>query len=179
MKSILVAGVFFALQVCTARADCAGGRQIDRCLVGPWQVSTDGVYRWTREHLHGFNPSISQEGNTLALRADGTFTTGQSRVDVTGVARAGGTGTGHVEGGASGRWSATAGRLNMCFDSTHMSGSTTVVVHGRTITVPSTPQAPPVSSRSYTCGTNTFTLTTPISGAGAVESTYTRMSAHP
>jgi hypothetical protein len=161
-----------------ARAeDCAGTHQVDRCLVGTWKMTTNGMERWMREHVHKFNvTSVSQTGNTITLNADGTFTTGASNVTVQG-AGGGATGTGHMAAQASGHWSAANGNFNICAASTSsMNGTATVQQNGHTVTVPVRPTMPPVSSRAYTCAGNTFTVTTPMR-AGSVESIYTKIPA--
>lgn len=160
----------------TARCEeCAGTRQIDACLIGNWEMSADGALAWMREHLPDFDvTSMSQVGNTLALNADGTFSTGAGRVAVSGAtpyAR----GTGRLSGQASGRWSATEGRLNFCSDAGEVTGTSTAIVDGITVTVPLRSEIPPVSSHAYACAAGgTFTSTTPIAGHGAVVSTYSR-----
>ena len=69
-------------------AECAGTREIDRCLVATWQMSVDGMEQWMREHIHKATVTgVSQVGNTLTLNSDGTFATGASRVNVQLVSR--------------------------------------------------------------------------------------------
>ena len=55
-------------------AECAGTREIDRCLVATWQMSVDGMEQWMREHIHKATVTgVSQVGNTLTLNSDGTL----------------------------------------------------------------------------------------------------------
>jgi hypothetical protein len=161
-----------------ARADCAGTHQIDRCLVGTWKMTTNGMERWMREHVHKFNvTSVSQTGNTITLNADGTFATGASNVTVQGVGSGGATGTGHMAAQASGHWSAADGHFNICAaPSSAMNGTATVQQNGHTVTVPVHPTVPPVSSQAYSCSGDTLRTTTPMRG-GSVESIYTKIPA--
>ena len=158
-------------------ADCAGTHQIDRCLVGTWKMTANGMERWMREHIHKFHTTtVSQTNNTITLRADGTFATGASDVTVKGTNDHGVTGTGHMTAQASGQWSAADGKFNLCSATSSMNGTSTVEKDGHAVaTVPLHPQVPPVSSTPYTCAGNTFTTTTHIR-SDSVESIYTKIS---
>ena len=156
-------------------AECAGTREIDRCLVATWQMSVDGMEQWMREHIHKATVTgVSQVGNTLTLNSDGTFATGASRVNVQLQGSGGVSGQGALNGNASGRWSAANGHLNLCPDESAMSGTISVTKGGHTTTIPHPANEMPPSSRAYSCAGNSFTLTTPIGSMGSAVSTYTK-----
>lgn len=157
--------------------ECAGTREIDRCLVGAWQMSVDGMEQWMREHIHKATVTgVSQVGNTLTLNSDGTFATGASHVNVQLQGSGGASGQGTLNGSASGRWSAADGHLNMCPDESAMSGTISVTTNGHTTTIPHPAHAMPPSSRVYSCAGSSFTLTTQIGSMGSAVSTYTKMT---
>ncbi len=156
-------------------AECAGAHEIDRCLVGTWQMSVDGMEQWMREHIHKANVTgVSQVGNTLTLNSDGTFATGASHVNVELQGSGGMSGQGALNGSASGRWSAANGHLNLCPDESALSGTISVTKQGHTTTIPHPATAMPPSSRAYSCASSSFTLTTTIGSMGSVVSTYTK-----
>lgn len=156
-------------------ADCAGTHEMDHCLIGTWEMTTDGVQQWAAAHLHNYHiTSISLVGNTLTLNDDGTFATGASDVTVSGEGH-GASSSGEVNAQASGRWSTSGGNLNMCADASAASGHVTVSGDGHSVTVPTHPQIPPQSSTPYTCSGDTFTHTTQVGSMGSVTSTYNRV----
>ena len=148
-----------------ARADCGGTHTTDRCLVGTWRMTTNGAEQWMRAHIRNFHVnSVSANNNTITLRADGSFATGESRVRVRGTGSSGSTGTGTMNAQASGSWSAAGGNFNLCARSSAMAGTATVEGRGRTATTTLHPTMPAVSTRPYTCAGNSFTVSQPISG---------------
>jgi hypothetical protein len=158
-------------------AECAGTHETDRCLVGTWEMSVDGMEQWMREHIHKANVTgVSQVGNTLTLNSDGTFAIQDSRVSVQLQGSGGISGQGSLNGSASGRWSAEGGHLNLCPDESAMSGTISVTKNGHTTTIPHPANAMPPSSRVYSCGGSSFTLTTQIGSMGNAVSTYTKMT---
>ncbi len=160
--------------------ECMASREIDRCMIGTWQMTVDGMQVWAREHLPNFRVTeASTEGNTLTLNEDRTFMTGQSHVSARGRMTTPGstaTGTAQLAGQVSGRWSATHGQFNMCPDAGAASGTVTTTIHGRTITTPM-PVSPltPYSS-TYVCSGNSLRVTTAVGSVGPVTSIYTRVS---
>jgi len=65
--------------------ECAATREIDRCLLGTWQMTADGMQEWARTHLRNFQVTeASLANNTLTLNDDRTFSTGDSHVSASG-----------------------------------------------------------------------------------------------
>lgn len=159
---------------------CAGVREIDRCMLGTWEMTVDGMQQWARENLPNFQVTgTSLVGSTLTLNEDGTFSTGAARVSVTGRTTLPGSSrsaTAQIAGQASGRWSAASGRFNMCPDTSAQAGSVTTVVEGRTITVPMNlgPMEPQRSP--YVCSASSLRVSIPMAGAGTVNSTYRKVA---
>ena len=181
MPRALRLSLLFGLLVFTAgtalAADCAGTHQIDRCLVGKWTMTTNGMEQWMRTHIRNFHvTSVSQSNNTITLNADGSFATGASNVTVHGASARGMTGTGQMAAQANGTWSAADGKFNICAQSSAMNGTATVTGNGHSTTTPLHPALPPVSSRAYSCSGNTFTVTTQLHGDN-VQSVYTKTPA--
>jgi len=157
-------------------SECAGTHEVDQCLVGTWELAAHGAEQWMREHGQPLQlTSVARANNTMTLLEDGTFTTGAARVDAE-VRSDDMRGTGRMVGQSSGRWSAAGGRFNVCPDATALTGTVTVVVHGRSVTVP-TPSGPaPDSSQPYTCNGNSLQVTMSMGSAGTVQSVYTKVS---
>ncbi|MBS0384717.1 MAG: hypothetical protein JSS00_05140 [Proteobacteria bacterium] len=169
-----------ALQLAVTRtaecAECGGSHELDRCMIGTWQMTTDGAEQWMREHLRGYHSTgLSAVGNTMTLRADGTFTTGSSHTEASGTLGSA-SGRGFLNAQGSGRWSTSGGNLNICTDAASAAGQVTVIEHGHSVTVRTAPQIPPVSSNGYACSGDTFTQTIPMGSHGEVRSTYNRIS---
>lgn len=160
----------------TARADdCAGTHEIDRCLVGTWKMTTNGMEQWMHTHIRKFSvTSVQTTDNTITLKADGSFATGNAKVTTRGVGDNGMSGTGTMNGRASGAWSAAAGKFNLCARAGSMNGTATVTGRGHSTTIPLHPTVPPVSSRTYACASSTFTISQPLHG-DTVVSTYTKL----
>lgn len=157
-------------------AECAGTRAIDRCLVGAWEMTVDGMQQWMREHIHQVSVSgIGQVGNTLTLNADGTFAAVAPHMTADVEAPDGAHGRGVLGGAGSGRWSVAGGHLNLCPDTSALSGTITVTTRtGQTITMPHPAQEMTPSSTAYSCAGNSLTLTTQIGSMGSAVSTYTK-----
>lgn len=157
-------------------SECAGSHEVDQCLVGTWELTTHGAEQWMREHGQPVQlTGVARANNTMTLLEDGTFTTGAARVDAA-VHSDDMRGTGRMVGQSSGRWSAAGGRFNVCPDATALTGTVTVIVHGRSVTVP-TPSGPaPDSSQPYTCNGTSLQVTMSMGSAGTVQSIYTKVS---
>jgi hypothetical protein len=162
--------------VTAAHADCAGTSTVDRCLVGKWEMTTNGAQDWMKKHIKGFRiSSVKASGNTITLNADGTFATGASHVTATGTSANGTTGTSTMDAQASGKWSAANGKFNLCPVTSTIEGSTSVTAGGRAATAPIHQNAPQESSQSYACEAKTFSVTQILRG-DAVVSTYTKVT---
>jgi hypothetical protein len=157
-------------------SECAGTHEVDQCLVGTWELTTHGAEQWMREHGQTLQlTSVARANNTMTLLEDGTFATGAARVDAT-VRSDDMRGAGGMVGQSSGRWSAAGGRFNVCPDATALTGTVTVIVHGRSVTVP-TPSGPALdSSQPYTCNGTSLQVTMSMGSAGTVQSVYTKVS---
>jgi hypothetical protein len=175
-RSLCAAGLITVMNLGIARADdCAGTHAIDRCLVGTWKMTTNGTEQWMRAHIRNYHvTSIQTTDNTITLKADGTFTTGNSKVTTRGVSNTGASGTGTMNAQASGVWSAADGKFNICARASTMEGTTTVTGNGHSTTTAVHPAVPPVATRPYTCSANIFTASQPLHG-DTVVSTYTKV----
>lgn len=173
-----------ALQIAGTREagceQCAATREIDRCLIGTWQMTVDGMQQWMREHITQVRVTgTSLVDNTMMLNEDRSFITGASQVSahletVRSDPRA--TGSGTLHGQISGRWSAARGQFNLCPDAGDMSGTIKVNIHGQTITRPMPVTRLQPSTRSYVCAGNSLRITTSMGSAGTATSVYTKVS---
>jgi hypothetical protein len=176
MRRSLTALTAIALFTAPALAeDCAGSHAIDRCLVGKWQMTTNGMEAWAKKHLRNFRAStVKASDNTITLNADGSFATGASKVTASGTATNGATASSTMNAQASGAWSAAGGKFNLCARNAKMEGTTTITAGGHTTTSPVQHNVPAASTRSYTCAGATFSTTQQLRGDD-VTSTYTKM----
>lgn len=176
-------GTAVAMQIVGTREtgceECAATREIDRCLVGHWQMTVDGMQQWAREHLPNFRVThASLANNTLTLNEDHSFVTGQSHVSASGVSTVPGSsarGTAQLGGQVSGRWSAAGGRFNMCPDAGNVSGTATTTIHGRSFTTPMPVGPLQPNTRTYVCSGNTFRVTMPVGTNGNATWIYTKI----
>ena len=175
-RTLGAAGLILVINTGLARADdCAGTSAVDRCLIGTWKMTTNGTEQWMRAHIRNYHvTSVQTTDNTITLKADGTFTTGNSKVVARGVTASGASGTGTMNAQASGVWSAADGKFNICARASTMEGTTTVTGNGHSTTTPVHPHVPPVSTRTYSCSGDTFTVSQPLHG-DTVVSTYTKV----
>ena len=133
-------------------SDCGGSREIDRCLVGNWEMTVDGALAYARSKLQGVKVDMkSEKGKTMSLKADGTFSTG--RVEATVTAEKDNTKMASSSvAQASGRWSATTGKLNYCATALQHQSTTTMMIGGKKVIIPVKPAGgPSVATYSYTC----------------------------
>ena len=173
-----------ALQIVGTREasceQCAASSQIDRCLIGNWQMTVDGMQQWMREKLPQVRiTSASLVGNTMTLNEDRSFRTGESHVSarletVSSDPRA--TGTSSLQGQVSGRWSTAGGQLTLCPDGGNVRGTAKVTMQGRTMTTPMPVTRLQPSTRPYVCSGNTFRVTTSVGSAGTATTIYTRVA---
>lgn len=156
--------------------DCGGSAAVDRCLVGKWQLTTNGMDAWRKKHLKNFRTTkVESEGNTITLNADGTFETGTSRSSASGTTADGNmSATSSMTAQASGNWSAADGKFNLCAKQSTMEGKTTVTAHGRSSSSPIASSMPAVATQTYSCAGETFSTTMKLTGDD-VTSTYTKV----
>lgn len=153
-------------------ADCNGSHSLDRCLIGTWQYASGGSVEWMGRNIHNAHVDATHNDIRLTFGADGSFSTGHVDIHSSAVANTGAmSATGHSVGAATGTWSVTGGKFNLC--TTGVRTTVTVMVHGRPVTV--TPPAPTQPhATAYTCNTSTLTTTQPIPGHEPIVTTYRR-----
>jgi hypothetical protein len=144
---------------------CRGSTEIDRCLVGQWQLTGGGPMQWMIDH--GVPVSRNAMGDLfLTLFEDGTFRTDSVRVDYqlrvdtsdhVMISDALGT-----VFGTAGRWSVPrAGTLAACYDAGGgAAGTVTTQIDSTTVTTgfPGAPFAGD-GGAPYSCGGGRFTTT--------------------
>lgn len=153
--------------------DCAGVRTTDACLVGSWRMTGGGGPEWLRRQ--GVEGNYRTSNETIVFRRDGTYVTGMVGLESDGRLREGGSFQGRGQVQAGGRWSTSAGVLNLCADMQHLSGQTVITTRdGQRVTIP-VPSAPPEPAHPrYSCAGSTLDLEIPIPGAAPMPSQYTR-----
>lgn len=175
LRSLALVTALAALTAPALAEDCAGSHAVDRCLVGTWTMTKNGMDEWTKKHLRNFHATVKASNNTVTLNADGTFSTGASHVEAHGTATGGATTSSTLDAQASGHWSAADGKFNMCAAQSSMQGSTTITTGpGKSVTSPIQHAVPSTSSQSYSCAGSTFTTTMQLRGDD-VTSTYTKV----
>lgn len=170
---------FAAIAIFTAPAfaeDCGGSHAVDRCLVGQWQMTTNGMDAWRKKHLKNLRATtVKSDGNTITLNADGTFSTGTSHSSAESTTADGNMrASSAMSGQASGNWSAAGGKFNLCVKQSSLQGSTTITAAGKSTTSPIQPTMPAVSTQTYTCAGETFSTTMKLTGDD-VTSTYSKV----
>ncbi len=154
--------------------ECAGTRTIDRCLIGTWQMTSDGAQQFMRQFVPADKARLSNysaDGSIMILNEDGTFSSG-ARTN----ARVSGEGSNAIaqfSGQSSGRWSTSGSRVNMCPDAGNHAGTITDSRTGKT--VPTSPVTMANTSRTYTCTADTMRITMPIGRAG-IQLVYKKIS---
>lgn len=173
MKLPFALGLAAALIATPALADCNGSHALDRCLIGTWSFAGGGSAEWMARNIHGAHVTgVSHNDLKLTFAGDGTFRTGQVDIHATATSNMSGmSATGHSVGQASGTWSVTGGKFNLC--TSGVSTTVTMMIHGRPVTV-----TPPASTRphatAYTCNAAGLTTTQPIPGHEPIVTRYSR-----
>ena len=171
--AVVSAAVLFAAPALAE--DCAGSHVVDRCLVGTWQMTTNGMDAWAKKHLRNFRATnVKASGNTITLNADGSFATGASHVTAQGAMPNGGSASSTMDAQASGAWSAAGGKFNLCAKQSSMQGTTSITQGGHTTTSPVEHAVPSVSTQTYSCAGDTFSTTRKMSGDD-ITSIYTKV----
>ena len=156
-------------------SDCGGTHELDRCMVGNWEMTVDGATEFARKQLKGVTVQMtSHVGERFVLNGDGTFATGVVKTNVK-VDKADAHGAGQFVTQSSGRWTAAAGKLNFCSVKTQMQGSTTMTIGGRKVTVPVKPNTPSSSSQDYACAGDSLTTTVHTAKSGDIVSKFKRV----
>ncbi|MBI3677053.1 MAG: hypothetical protein HY243_10630 [Proteobacteria bacterium] len=162
-----------------AEADCIGVQAVDRCLVGTWKMTGGGPQEWMRQNMKGA-PIVqtSASNNTITLSADGTFSTGVVHSSATITATKGDTmrGTGNMTIQASGKWSAAAGKFNICPVTMSSSGKVNIEEpNGRTMTMAMPKMPVKNSTMTYTCAGNTMKTVKAMPRGTAMTTIYTKV----
>jgi hypothetical protein len=158
---------------------CAGSREIDRCLVGRWDMTVDGVSEFMRVHVPSVRltpPSLSS--NAMTLNEDGSFIQGSSQASARAAPVVSGTtvsATGR-HGGVTGNWSVASGRFTMCPRPGAVTGTVKVKTPGRTLNLAFPRVAFQNITRGYSCSGNTLRVMMPMGGTDVATSVFVRAS---
>ncbi|MEB3201085.1 MAG: hypothetical protein VKK62_11240 [Synechococcaceae cyanobacterium] len=156
------------------RAACGERPAIDRCLVGSWRQSSGGPQEWLPRNLPPeLFTRIAGSAQEVRYNADGTFQTGMASGEID-AARDGVAMQGRGRTAASGRWSASGGRLWSCPDALEVTGRVQITTPDTSgsFATPPVPRRP--SQVIYSCAGNTLRTTMPTS-RGSITTTYTRV----
>lgn len=159
-----------------ARCQVCGAEPVvlDRCMIGTWEMTTNGAQEWMRENVPDFRVTgVTAADNTLTLNPDGTFFTGNARIHATGESDEA-SGEAHLAGQATGRWSTASGALTLCYDSGSAGGTVTVYQRGGSATAPISAPTPATWTTPYQCSSDTLTQQVPMGARGPVNNIYTR-----
>jgi hypothetical protein len=176
LKNLLIGSLALCLFSAPAFADCAGSRAVDRCLIGTWHFQSGGSADWMARNIHQAHVTgISHNDLVITFRPDGTFETRPVNITADVASDRGDAhGTGHTRGQARGTWTAAGGRFTLCTDPSSIRTTVSVVVHGRTITVPASDTAARPHATAYTCGGAAMVTTQPIPGHEPIVTRYVR-----
>jgi hypothetical protein len=158
---------------------CAGSREIDRCLVGRWDMTVNGVSDWMRDNVPSVRltpPSLATQAMTL--NEDGSFIQGSSQATATAAPVVSGTtvsATGR-HGGVTGNWSVASGRFTMCPRPGAVTGSVKVKTPARTLNLAFPRVAFQNITRGYSCSGNTLRVMMPMGGTDVATSVFVRAS---
>lgn len=159
---------------------CAGSREIDRCLVGRWDMTVNGVSDWMRDNVPSVRltpPSLAS--HAMTLNADGSFIQGSSsRATATAAPVVSGTtvsATGR-HGGVTGNWSVAGGRFTVCPKPGAVTGSVKIKTRARTLNLPFPKVAFQNLTRAYSCSENTLRVMMPMGGSDVATSVFVRAS---
>lgn len=155
-----------------AAAEC--GHEVDQCLVGTWEMTVDGALAYMRTKLKSTAVNVKSEtGKTITLNADGTFSTGQARSTVTAESDKLKMKANSVSQ-ASGRWSAAGGKVTYCATQMQHQSSTTMMIGGKKVVLPTKPVGPSAATHSYTCASDKLVQTIAV-GKDSMTSEYKRI----
>ena len=160
--------------------ECAGTREIDRCLVGTWEMTSSGIAElvnpWMRGHAR---LTDATPNSTMVLAEDRTFTNTISGGTSEIVSRHG-QANGIISGHGSGRWSAADGILNACTDVNENAGTVTGCGARSCNTMPirGTTQRNPMRN-AYECNATTLRLRIELGRAGTFHNVFRRVSPPP
>ncbi len=161
-----------------ACGSCLERAEIDRCVVGRWQLTGGGPGEWLRSQGMPFT-RMNISDLSISLNEDGTFSSEGFNVDFRIEHRdRAGEGQGSTQP-TTGRWAAAEGRLYGCFDSGGASEGTVTVEspRGRGAAPYNRPGPFGASgSTTYTCDDTTFYTEQPMPRGGPMTHTFTRQT---
>lgn len=156
--------------------ECAGTREIDRCLIGTWRMTNDGMAEFANRMMGGHARVASvMPDTTMVLREDRTFANTTAGAGNTIVAP-GGRADARMRGASSGRWSAADGVLNACPDAHATGGTITGSGAGISRTMPMPPSTARPMRNAYTCDAGTLRIRLELGRAGTLHNTFERVS---
>lgn len=159
--------------------ECAGTREIDRCLVGTWRMTNDGMAEFANRMMRGFARVADVAPNaTMTLNEDRTFSNVVEGARNTIVAP-GKRGDGRMSGNTTGRWSAKDGVLNACPDSHRTQGTLTGSGAGISKTGPMPGSTARPMRNAYVCDGSRLRLKLELGRAGTLYNEFERVSTPP
>lgn len=156
--------------------ECAGSREIDRCLVGTWRMTNSGMAEFANRMMggHARVAGVAPD-TTMVLREDRTFANTTGNATSTIVAPKG-RADGRMRGTSTGRWSAAGGMLNACPDSHATAGTITGSGAGTHGTMPMPASTARPMRNAYTCDGDTLRIRLDLGRAGSLHNTFERVS---
>lgn len=157
--------------------DCAGVTALDQCVVGTWSFAGSDLLDKLNVKMVRTGRFTSSMMATLRFAADGTYTISPVQMESSFSGVRGERGKGAMQGGATGRWSADAGKLNFCHDASTVAGQASVQVPGGgRVAVPIPPSSPGVQRHLYHCSDAELRSEMDVPGMGPVKSRYSRVA---
>lgn len=158
---------------------CQGSDVVQACIAGVWEMTGGGPVEWMRANgipitAHAESPRY------ITYWSDGTYLTAPIGIEMT-LTQGDSTAEGsEVVSAAAGRWSASDGQLNICVDSSVISGVATITTPRGSGTLVINENGAGDISMSYSCSEGgQMTTSQPIPGYGPIRSTFTRIAEEP
>lgn len=154
-------------------AGCAGVTTRDSCVVGTWQLVGGGPAEWMRRQ--GVPDNISVSNGIVQFRADGTFVTAISRADIDQRYDPDVRVQGQVRSQATGRWSTSGGRLNLCESTQAGDGAVGISTEHAATIIPNVSSPPSASREAYTCAGGSLNTEREMRGMSPMPFNYARI----
>lgn len=153
---------------------CAGVDTIDICVGGTWEMASGGPIAWMQAQGMPIN-NVRGDDRIITFLDSGAYVTAPFSVtydtnaeEVSAVSQAN-------AASATGRWSVSDGRLNICLDAGGFSGRARVTFRdGQEMTIPVASPAGGEISMAYTCSGDGLNTTMTIPGAPPMDTGYSR-----
>lgn len=168
-----------------AAGECQGSSEIDSCLVGAWKQSGGGAVEWMRQVMPQMQiPHAEQRGGIIVLKPDGTYFTTPMTANTTIVLEDDGRvlkADGELVTEATGNWSASEGKLNLCQAGGSVAGSAKLTMPGGQMTMPlPNPGTSGPMQMDYSCSGDSFETRLSMPGMPIpMKTTYSRVSGKP